>query len=116
MDKYEKYYVPAESKWPIVGAISLGFIAFGAGTLVQEIAKDQIKYGSYILAIGICAIIWMMYGWFKNIIDESMSGLYSKQMDRSFKQGMLWFIFSEVMFFVGFLAYYFILDSSLFLG
>ena len=28
--------------------------------------------------------------------------LYSKQMDRSFRLGMFWFIFSEVMFFVAF--------------
>lgn len=36
------------------------------------------------------------------MIQESDKGLYSAQMDRSFKQGMSWFIFSEVMFFFAF--------------
>jgi cytochrome c oxidase subunit 3 len=31
-----------------------------------------------------------------------MSGLYSAQLGRSYRQGMLWFIFSEVMFFAAF--------------
>jgi len=44
----------------------------------------------------------MMFGWFSTVIKESRSGLYSAQMDRSFRWGMGWFIFSEVMFFVAF--------------
>jgi len=44
----------------------------------------------------------MLYGWFSNVINESMSGKYSHQMDNSFRQGMSWFIFSEVMFFAAF--------------
>ncbi|WP_309544616.1 cytochrome c oxidase subunit 3 [Alkalilimnicola ehrlichii] len=35
-------------------------------------------------------------------MNESVSGLYSEQMDRSFRWGMIWFIFSEVMFFAAF--------------
>ena len=44
----------------------------------------------------------MLIGWFKNQIDESMAGLYSDQLGRSYRQGMSWFIFSEVMFFAAF--------------
>ena len=44
----------------------------------------------------------MLVGWFKNQIDESMAGLYSDQLGRSYRQGMSWFIFSEVMFFGAF--------------
>ncbi|AGH47506.1 cytochrome c oxidase subunit III [Paraglaciecola psychrophila 170] len=44
----------------------------------------------------------MLFGWFRNQIHESMSGLYSAQLGRSYRQGMAWFIFSEVMFFRGF--------------
>ena len=35
-------------------------------------------------------------------VDESMAGNYNEQVDRSFRIGMLWFIFSEVMFFAAF--------------
>ncbi|MBB1382473.1 cytochrome c oxidase subunit 3, partial [Shewanella sp. SR41-2] len=55
-----------------------------------------------ILITGLAVIIFMIFGWFKTVIDESMAGLYSPQMDRSFRQGMSWFIFSEIMFFGAF--------------
>ncbi|WP_144211555.1 cytochrome c oxidase subunit 3 [Shewanella donghaensis] len=99
--KHENYYVPAQSVWPITGAIGLFLIAFGAGNYVQQLSTEQ-SSGGYMLVAGIAVIIFMLFGWFKNVIDESMSGLYSAQMDRSFRQGMSWFIFSEIMFFGAF--------------
>ncbi|MBU2181029.1 MAG: cytochrome c oxidase subunit 3, partial [Gammaproteobacteria bacterium] len=99
---YEKYYVPEQSPWPIVGAVALFLIAFGAGHLVNEVTRGKEGYGSYLLFAGVATLLFMLVGWFRNVIDESMSGLYSKQMDRSFRQGMSWFIFSEVMFFFAF--------------
>ncbi|AZQ12489.1 MULTISPECIES: cytochrome c oxidase subunit 3 [Shewanella] len=99
--KPQNYYVPSQSGWPIVGAIGLFLIAFGAGNYVHQL-KSGGSGGGYILLLGIAVILFMMVGWFRNVIDESMSGLYSGQMDRSFRQGMSWFIFSEVMFFAAF--------------
>lgn len=99
--KHEHYYVPAQSAWPIIGAIGLFLIAFGAGSYIQQLNTEQ-SSGGYILTAGIAVIIYMVFGWFRTVINESMSGLYSKQMDRSFRQGMSWFIFSEVMFFAAF--------------
>jgi cytochrome c oxidase subunit 3 len=52
--------------------------------------------------VGLAIIIFMMYGWFGTVIDESIRGLYNKQVDMSFRWGMGWFIFSEVMFFAAF--------------
>jgi cytochrome c oxidase subunit 3 len=99
---YEKYYVPEQSPWPIVGAVALFMIAFGAGNFVNEVTGNKEGYGGYLLLAGIAVLLFMLVGWFRNVIDESMHGLYSKQMDRSFRQGMSWFIFSEVMFFGAF--------------
>ncbi|WOT05424.1 cytochrome c oxidase subunit 3 [Shewanella youngdeokensis] len=99
--KHEPYYVPAQSAWPIIGAIGLFLIAFGAGSYVSELSKGG-GSGGYILLAGIAVIIFMIFGWFRTVIAESMAGLYSEQMDRSFRQGMSWFIFSEVMFFAAF--------------
>jgi cytochrome c oxidase subunit 3 len=100
--EYENYYVPSQSHWPIVGAVALFFIAFGAGSYVSTMNSDESGYGAYILLAGIAMVIYMLYGWFSNVINESMSGKYSHQMDTSFRQGMSWFIFSEVMFFAAF--------------
>ena len=44
----------------------------------------------------------MMFGWFRTVIGESIAGTYNKQVDTSFRMGMMWFIFSEVMFFAAF--------------
>jgi cytochrome c oxidase subunit 3 len=100
--KHQSYYVPAQSAWPIIGAIGLFLIAFGAGNYVQQIANETSGPGGYLLITGLAIIIFMIFGWFRTVIEESMSGLYSPQMDRSFRQGMSWFIFSEIMFFGAF--------------
>ncbi|TMP86257.1 cytochrome c oxidase subunit 3 [Pseudoalteromonas ruthenica] len=100
-NQYEKYYVPEQSPWPIVGAVALFFIAVGAGLSVMQLEQGG-GSGTYWLIAGIAVLVYMLMGWFRNVINESQSGLYSAQMDRSFKQGMSWFIFSEVMFFGAF--------------
>ena len=100
--EYESYYVPSHSHWPIMGAVALFMIAFGAGNYVTDLANEESGYGGYLLLAGIALIIYMLVGWFSDVINESLTGKYSHQMDNSFRQGMSWFIFSEVMFFVAF--------------
>ena len=52
--------------------------------------------------IGVLILIYMLFGWFGEVIRESESGMYNAQVDTSFRMGMMWFIFSEVMFFAVF--------------
>lgn len=99
---YQRYYVPAQSVWPIVGALSLFFMGIGAAFLVNDLVKDRHGPGGYLLIVGFGLLFYMLVGWFSSVINESLQGLYSPQMDRSFRQGMSWFIFSEVMFFGAF--------------
>jgi len=101
-EKYESYYVPAQSHWPIVGAIALFMIAVGAGEYVSTLKSEESGWGGWLLLAGLAVIIYMVIGWFSAVIDESIAGKYSNQMDHSFRQGMSWFIFSEVMFFAAF--------------
>ncbi|WP_026376258.1 cytochrome c oxidase subunit 3 [Aestuariibacter salexigens] len=100
--EYQKYYVPEQSVWPIVGAVALFLIAVGAGLFVMQTVSETWKGGGIVLSLGLLTLLVMLVGWFKNQIDESMSGLYSDQLGRSYRQGMAWFIFSEVMFFAAF--------------
>lgn len=93
----QPYYVPHSSRWPIIAAIGLFMLALGAATCFHG---DS--FGPYILSGGIFVIIYMMVGWFGSVINESESGLYNLQMEHTFRWGMFWFIFSEVMFFAGF--------------
>ncbi len=98
----EKYYVPEQSPWPIVGAVALFLIAVGAGNFVLETTKGEEGYGGLTLAAGMIVLIVMLVGWFRDQINESMAGIHSAQLGRSYRQGMSWFIFSEVMFFAAF--------------
>ena len=100
---HEPYYVPAQSKWPIVGTVALLTTFYGLGTWFNDLkaGRDEIS-GPVIFFIGALLVAYMMFGWFGAVVKESRAGLYSAQMDRSFRWGMSWFIFSEVMFFLAF--------------
>lgn len=96
-DTQNIYFIPEPSRWPIVGTIALFISFFGAGIML-----NGSHFGTLILGIGIAAIIYMFSGWFSEVIAESLAGKYNKQVDVSFRWGMSWFIFSEVMFFAAF--------------
>jgi cytochrome c oxidase subunit 3 len=93
----DNYYLPQPSHWPIVAATALGFLGFGASLTV-----NHIPLGYALLGIGFLILFFMFAGWFTTVAHESESGKYNKQVDTSFRWGMGWFIFSEVMFFAAF--------------
>jgi cytochrome c oxidase subunit III len=92
------YYVPHGSHWPIIGSFGLLGTVGGAGLWLNESGS----IGKPIMAVGIALLLFMMFGWFGTVIRESLKGYYNKQVDTSFRMGMMWFIFSEVMFFAAF--------------
>ena len=102
-ESHEQYYVPAQSKWPIIATVALLVTVYGLGSWFNDLTAERAESsGPLIFFIGALMIAYMMFGWFGAVVKESRSGLYSPQMDRSFRWGMTWFIFSEVMFFAAF--------------
>lgn len=91
------YYVPEPSIYPIIGSAALFFLGFGAALTMN---KMELGYG--LLAVGFAILFYMCFVWFRKVARESESGKYSEQVDKSFRWGMSWFIFSEVMFFCAF--------------
>jgi cytochrome c oxidase subunit 3 len=91
------YYVPHGSHWPIVGSIGLLLLMVGVSSWLNGAAP-----GFWIMLAGAAVMIFMLFGWFGNVIAESRAGKYNAQVDVSFRMGMFWFIFSEVMFFSAF--------------
>ena len=92
----DKYYIPHESHWPIFGSISLFTMMFGVIGWLNE------WYPPYLFFVGLALLLWMFVGWFRTVIGENQTGLFGLQVDKSFRMGMMWFIFSEVMFFAAF--------------
>ena len=97
MSESGSYYVPHGSKWPIIATIGACTAMVGGSSLLN--GNDM---GKYILAIGLAMVVFMIVGWFSTVISESEDGMYDEQVDSSFRWGMIWFIFSEVMFFAAF--------------
>ncbi len=93
----DSYYVPHGTKWPIIG--SLGMITLMASAAFWV---NNSTIAPWTALIGALVLIYMMFGWFGEVIRESEAGLYNMQVDTSFRMGMMWFIFSEVMFFACF--------------
>jgi cytochrome c oxidase subunit 3 len=62
----------------------------------------DVSWGSSVMALGFAITVFMLFGWLGQVVNESVNGKYNAQVDRSFRWGMSWFIFSEVMFFAAF--------------
>jgi cytochrome c oxidase subunit 3 len=91
-----KYYIPHESPWPIFGSAALFIMMFGISGWLND------WYGPWVFFLGFSLLVVMFIGWFRVVIDENQAGTYNLQVDKSFRMGMMWFIFSEVMFFAAF--------------
>lgn len=63
---------------------------------------NDVGFGQVILVIGLLLFAYLLFGWFGDVIEENLSDRYNKQVDASFRLGMLWFIGSEACFFLAF--------------
>ena len=105
MSEAPRYHVPHSSPWPIIGSIALFVTAYGAVNFIHQSTEKVAAEGSFGMPIfytGLALIAFMMFGWFGIVIRESIKGMNSGLLDRSYRMGMAWFIVSEVMFFAAF--------------
>lgn len=93
----DSYYVPHGSHWPLTGTIGLLGIMIGASMWLNGAGT-----GPLLFSVGFAVLFLMIFGWFGTVIRESEAGIYNKDVDKSFRMGMGWFIFTEVMFFASF--------------
>ncbi len=93
----EKYYVPHGTYWPIIGSIGVSTLFVGFANQMHDVS-----WGWTVMVLGFAIIAFMLFGWIGTVVSESVGGLYNSQVDKSFRWGMSWFIFSEVMFFAAF--------------
>ena len=91
------YFVPHSSKWPFVGSIAMFVTMVGVASWLNDAG-----WGMWVFYAGLVMLSATLFMWFGDVIRESVSGHYNRQVDVSFRMGMVWFIFSEVMFFAAF--------------
>jgi cytochrome c oxidase subunit III len=91
-DQHSSYFVPEYSALPIIGSIGLLFFALGTLNVTS-------LWGASFSILGALILVFMLASWFRSIIKENRAGLYSTQMDRTFRWGLFWFLFTEFFFF-----------------
>src|SRR5271170_652098 len=92
----DQYYIPHSSPWPIYGSVTLFTLMSGAISTLNGWLP------AWFLLPGFTMLALLFILWFSTVIDENQRGVYNLAVDRSFRMGMMWFIFSEVMFFAAF--------------
>ena len=95
--KQAHYAVPQPMPWPVMGSMSLFLMALGAVFVFNGTNGGWVG-----IAGGFMLLLYMMVRWFGEVIAESEGGKYGRWEDVSFRWGMSFFIFSEVMFFAAF--------------
>ncbi|MGH8505591.1 MAG: cytochrome c oxidase subunit 3 [Stenotrophobium sp.] len=93
-----RYFVPAPSGWPFVLTIALLTIVYGVGAWLEERKLPT----NVMIICGVALLLYIVFRWIRDVVLESEGARYNAQVDRTFRWGMTWFIFSEVMFFGAF--------------
>ena len=93
----EKYYVPHASKWPIIGSAAFFTLLLGVIALLNHWLPAWAHGARASRSWCTCSSAGSATS-----SARTTQGIYGLDVDRSFRMGMMWFIFSEVMFFAAF--------------
>lgn len=91
------YFVPAAANYSTY--LSAGIFLLALGFIFR---LNGVPSGAWSMVLGFGLIVYVLIGWFGQVISENLRGVYTAWEDRSYRIGMVWFIFSEVMFFACF--------------
>ncbi len=100
------YYVPDQSKYPLFTAMAVAVMLVGVATWLNNLHAHR-PSSPAILIGGFLVLSVVLLQWFGATIRENLKGLNNDQLKRSYRMGMQWFIFSEVMFFFTFFGGFF---------
>lgn len=105
-----EYHILEPDIWPLVGSIAA--LTFTSG-LVLHMHPDVFgNSAGFVMWAGLAGLIATFFMWFKNIVVEAQRGDHTPVVQLHLRYGMILFIASEVMFFVGWFWSFF--DFALF--
>ena len=91
-EKNHDYHIIPPSIWPLIAAIGAFVMLFGAVLWMHG-------SGPIMFAIGFIAVLYVMYGWWAEVVAESRAGDHTPVVRIGLRYGVVMFIMSEVMFF-----------------
>ena len=97
MSTNSTYYIPHKATWPVIGTAGLMTMLAGFANYL-----NGSSIGQPLMVVGLSVFIVMLVGWFTLQAKESESGMYNHEVGISYRHGMMWFIFSEIVFFAVF--------------
>ncbi|MCW9005979.1 MAG: cytochrome c oxidase subunit 3, partial [Gammaproteobacteria bacterium] len=62
----QNYFIPEPSRWPAVAVVGLFFLVLGFALWMNGVSAGPVSTG-----IGLLVIIYLFFGWFGDVIDES---------------------------------------------
>jgi cytochrome c oxidase subunit 3 len=108
--KNHDYHLVNPSPWPLVGSFSAMIMLFGLVTWWHPDVFGGI--GHFVFGLGFAGVIATFWFWWGDVIREAHAGDHTPVVQLHQRYGMILFIASEVMFFVGWFWAWF--DFSLF--
>ncbi len=94
------YHLVNPSPWPLLGSLSVLVLALGGVNFMKGLFGME-KGTVWLLALGFAMVGWVMIGWWREVIKEGKIGDHTPVVSIGLRYGMILFIASEVMFFVG---------------
>ncbi|MTH78601.1 cytochrome c oxidase subunit 3 [Paracoccus aestuariivivens] len=99
--KNHDYQILPPSIWPFLGAIGAFVMLTGAVAWMKGITFFGAPIeGPWMFLIGFVAVLYVMFGWWADVITEGESGEHTPVVRIGLQYGFILFIMSEVMFFV----------------
>ncbi len=108
--KNHEYHILPTSINPLIGSFAALTMFFGLVMLFQP--KYFGGYGSLVFGAGLIGVLYTFYAWWSDVIKEAHAGDHTPVVQLHLRYGMILFIASEVMFFLGWFWAWF--DFSLF--
>jgi cytochrome c oxidase subunit III len=105
--KTHDYHILPPSIWPLIGAFSA--LAMAAGGIMWMHAQP---FGGWLFLLGVAFTLLNAGMWWADVVKEAHAGDHTPVVSLHLRYGMILFIASEVMFFVGWFWAFF--DFSLF--
>ena len=105
--KNHDYHILPPDIWPFTGAVSALTMTSG-GVLFMH----NLPGGKAVMLLGLLGVLLTMFSWWGKVIKEAHAGDHTPVVQLHQRYGMILFIASEVMFFVGWFWAFF--DFSLF--